>query len=92
MSPVPTCAEPVMVVEFAMCNCPPTALIVSFSNTVVFNVPRILASSTSILPLPSVDNLIPFNPLAKSVVSIVSSVIRNPPISPPSNKTFEPVI
>ena len=42
-----TCAEPVMVVEFAMCNCPPTALIVSFSNTVVDNVPRILASSTS---------------------------------------------
>ena len=40
-------AEPVMVVSFATCSCPPTAFTLSFSNTVVFNVPRILASSTS---------------------------------------------
>ena len=85
-------SEPVMAVEFATINCPPTAFTVSFSNTVVFNVPRILASSTSKLPLFDVDSLTPFSPLTKSFVSMVSLVIKNPPISPPLNNTREPVI
>ena len=71
-----------MVVEFAMCNCPPTALIVSFSNTAVDNVPRICASCTSNFPLSADVNLSPFTPGAKSLVFNSVEFISNPPISP----------
>ena len=75
-----------------MSNCPPTAFTLSFSKVVVDNVPRILAFSASIVPFPSVDILIPFNPLVKFFDSIIESVILNPPIVPPLNNTLEPVI
>ena len=56
--PTPTW-EPLIVVEFATHNCPPTAFTVSFSNTVVLKVPLIFASSTSKNPFPNVDKLKP---------------------------------
>ena len=82
VSPVPTCWEPVIVVEFAISNCPPTAFTLSFSKTVVLKVPRITASSTSNFPLSADDNLSPFTPGAKSLVFISVEFILNPPISP----------
>ena len=61
--PTPT-SEPLIVVEFATHNCPPTAFTVSFSNTVVLKVPLIFASSTSKNPFLNVDNL---NPLKSEI-------------------------
>ena len=75
--------EPVTIVAFAICNCPPTAFTLSFSKVVVDNVPRIFAFSASINPFCSVDILTPFSPLTKSLDSIFESVIVNPPIVPP---------
>jgi len=63
----------VIEVELATYNCPPTALTVSFSNTAVANVPRILIFSNSAVPLPSEDILQPLTLDAKSAVSIVPS-------------------
>ena len=77
------CAEPVIVVALPTCNCPPTALTLSFSNTVVDSVPLIFTFCASIIPLSAEDILTPFSPLTKSVVSRLVSVIANPPIVPP---------
>ena len=93
--------EPLSTVEFATYNWPPTAFTVSFSNTAVFIVPRIVAFSNSAVPLFSADILQPFTPLAKSDVSnlplecitklldcIWSFVIVQPPIVLPSSPSF----
>ena len=106
--PFGAAAEPVRTVEFATYNCPPTALTVSFSNTAVFNVPLILAFSTSKNPPFCAVSLkpLPATSLANPVDSIVPSVAFKinlppvnvvlpkvkPPIVPPLNNTCEPVI
>ena len=63
VSLAPTSFEPVIVVELAIYNCPPTALTLSFSNTAVFIVPRIVTFSNSALPLFADDILQPLTPL-----------------------------
>ena len=70
-----------VVVEFAIINCPPTTFTLSFSNTAVLNVPLILAFSNSAVPLPSLDILQPFNPVAKSEVSNVPLDLIIKPVS-----------
>ena len=50
VSPPESMSEPDIVVAFAIITAPPTALIVSFSNTAVDRVPLILASSNSAIP------------------------------------------
>ena len=93
--------DPVSAVELATYNWPPTAFTVSFSNTAVERVPRIVAFSNSASPLPSEDILQPFTPLAKSAVSnlplecmirlsdcIWSFVIVQPPMVLPSPPSF----
>ena len=90
--------EPVIVVELATHNCPPTAFTDSFSKVVVLNVPLILTFSNSAVPFPSDDIFQPFNPLAKSLVckipcgliiklppSIDPVVISHPPIDADTN-------
>ena len=76
--------EPDSTVEFATYNWPPTAFTVSFSNTAVANVPRILAFSTSRNPPEAAVNLnpLPFKSLAKPADSIVPSllIIIEPPV------------
>ena len=85
--------EPVNVVELATYNCPPTAFTVSFSNTVVFKVPRIEIFSNSAWPLFVESNLKPFTPLAKSFVSIkplelsvrlAPTIVLEPKVHPPT--------
>ena len=93
VSLTPTSLEPVIVVEFPTYNWPPTALTVSFSNTAVLSVPRMVTCSNSALPLPIDDILQPFTPLWNVEVSskplefitklfddIVSVPIFQPPI------------
>ena len=63
VSLTPTSLEPVIVVEFPTYNWPPTALTVSFSNTAVLSVPRIVTCSNSALPLPADDILQPLTPV-----------------------------
>ena len=54
-----------IVVPLDTINCPPTTLTVSFSNTVVFSVPRILMFSNSAEPFPAVSILQPLRLVAK---------------------------
>ena len=77
----PEVTEPVIVVELATHNCPPTAFTDSFSKVVVLNVPLILTFSNSAVPFPSDEIFHPFNPLAKSLVCKIPSgfIIRLPP-------------
>ena len=79
--------EPVIVVELATHNCPPTAFTDSFSNVVVLNVPLIRTFSNSAVPFPSDEIFHPFNPLAKSLVCKIpwGFIIRLPP-------SIEPVV
>ena len=97
--------EPDNTVEFATYNWPPTAFTVSFSNTAVDKVPRIVAFSNSAVPLPSESILHPFTPLAKSAVSnlplecmtkfcdcIWSFVIVQPPMVFPSPPSFTNIL
>ena len=90
--------EPVIVVELATHNCPPTAFTDSFSKVVVLNVPLILIFSNSAVPFPSDEIFQPFNPLAKSLVckrpsgfikrfppSIEAVVISQPPTDADTN-------
>ena len=74
--------------ELPINNCPPTAFTVSFSNTAVDNVPRILAFPTSKNPLSNAVSLTPLPlpailPDEKSADSIVPSLfsIKFPPLS-----------
>ena len=64
-------ADDVMVDELATYNWPPTAFTVSFSNTVVDNVPLIFTFSNSALPFCNESILQPFWPDAKFAVSIL---------------------
>ena len=77
-------AEEVNVVELAIYNCPPTAFTLSFSNTAVESVPRILAFSTSRNPPEAAVNLnpLPGTLLANPLDSIVPSlrIIISPPV------------